>query len=54
MATQTNELDVWYADTPVVTIGDNEFDVWYAEAPVVDQDEGNPNQTQNRRRPTIY
>jgi len=54
MATKTNELYVWQDDAPVVTVGNAEFDVWNDNAPVVDQDESSPNQTTNRRRPTIY
>jgi hypothetical protein len=54
MATRVNELEVWDADVPVVTIGSSEFDVWNNDVPVVDQDESTPNTTTNRRRPTIY
>ena len=54
MATQINELSVWDNNIPVVTIGDPEFETWNDGMAVVDQDESNPNQTTNRRRPHIY
>jgi hypothetical protein len=51
MATQTNELDVWENEVPVVIVGkDGEFDIWDNEVPLEDVGESEP----VRRRTVIF
>lgn len=38
----TDELDIWLDDAPVVNYGDYEFNVWLDEAPVVEKSEEEP------------
>ena len=50
-----NDFNVWLLQVPVVVIaGDGDFNTWDKLIPVVDQDEGNPNTTSNRRRPSEF
>lgn len=51
MTIYINDFNVWQNLVPAINMaGDPEFDVWDLLVPLVDQDEGNPNTPDKRRR----